>query len=353
LKNDIILRFLTSPTTKVRRLGYFILITQDLKDKTLGAGLLEQNLLKKINERHFYLEEYCKCLPVKSRRPFITGEITNKDAARRYITTAQEAGLIEDIGQEFFNTKLGNVLAHLPCNPNPFKLTLEQKFFILKLLLKLDYDCLKLLAHLMKFNVEPHKFPKQFQEGLIKFLEDKPEAKKVKERIIKWKNVERYVTEHIKATRLEWLTDLGIVAFWNKITDYVLLKDEFYTFFEGDFQENTFERSFPYKFYLLYFKDFSTPVRELKSLSQDEKLEYLRDVLVKAFEYFKPHPSIHKISADQFIEYSTCTLLTRYGVIANKFEILELLEDNKITEKFNLKFTKMHSRDDTGFIQKV
>lgn len=205
----------------------------------------------------------------------------------------------------------------------------------------------------MKFNVEPHKFPKQFQEGLIKFLEDKPEAKKVKERIIKWKNVERYVTEHIKATRLEWLTDLGIVAFWNKINDYVLLKDEFYTFFEGDFRENTFERSFPYKFYLLYFKDFSTPIKELKSLSQDEKLEYLRDVLVKAFEYFKPHPSIRKISADQFIEYSTCTLLTRYGVIANKFEILELLEDNKITEKFNLKFTKMHSRDDTGFIKKV
>lgn len=60
---------ISSPTTKVRRLGYFILFSQILRENPLPHLILQQRIIDddSLEKNRELLEKACKQLPVRRR----------------------------------------------------------------------------------------------------------------------------------------------------------------------------------------------------------------------------------------------------------------------------------------------
>ena len=134
MHSDIILipQRLTRPNTKVRRLGYFVAILSIIQDKEVPINILEKEILEWSNNNELALKQYSSSLPVcRRRKEKIVGEIRTLDAARRYINTCLELGLLAKI-RGYIVSKMGRVLIALPFDGNPFKLSIGRTFIILK-----------------------------------------------------------------------------------------------------------------------------------------------------------------------------------------------------------------------------
>jgi len=357
---------LTSLNVKVRRLGYICSITKILRESTLSTTFLAQRLERWAIENRRHLVEYSKYIPFHRKKfKIIPGEITpspKHNASLRYIKTTYELNLITKIGEEWRNTKYGDILACLESNKNPFELSLSQICFLLKIILKSDYDRIRSIASLIsqglldkeerwKYFVEKEKeflLIKKRQTDNVNIIKSIDKALK---HLQEWRrNPKKYYLENIEAPRIEWLWDLKIIN-WSSSKKRIYLPSIKTIFFE---QEILSEYWLQNDYYHAFHKAFKE-----KILSSNEKIVYWNDLderertelinhyLEESYRLFGSK-LIWKIAASQFFEYTCCNLLCRRGIVTT-FEDVERTLD-KLSK---YKFRKMIDKTDIGFIVKL
>ncbi|MHA1874143.1 MAG: hypothetical protein ACTSVB_08515 [Candidatus Heimdallarchaeaceae archaeon] len=356
-------QILTSPNMKVRRLGYFCLLLNEIEGVLKYRDLVK--LLIEINEKYRgYLAEYMREIGkprmYKSKYGYVfSGEISRSIRnAENYLDTSIELGLLAPLGTAYREglivkiprklklapSKLGFILKRLPKTDNPFKLSTYQKFFLLKRLLYSDYDTLKALFEAKKTS-KGKQLAYIFQQKLFVRLKEKlsvgnvrlKEAMYLKDRLNiikeKWRKPEKYF-EHIKASREGWLIDLLGKDYEDKIR--IFLSEMFigYDWRNTNYPKifaNAFEENLPTT---ILFNELSISMQKKK-------------IMEKLSEAFRIFPSsINRISASQFFEYAQCILLCREGIIATYNDIENILTKTK--DKYI--FRKTADKDDIGYV---
>ena len=98
MNNGLILepQRLTSPTVKVRRLGYLTAIPSIVDDREIQIRTLKKHLLDWAIENSRFFRHYSITLPVtRLRRKLLAGEIKTIGAAGRDVKSGEELGLIK------------------------------------------------------------------------------------------------------------------------------------------------------------------------------------------------------------------------------------------------------------------
>ena len=281
------------------------------------------------------MKAYSTTLPVSRRGGIsVVGEITTKgkstEAANRYIDTAREMQLIVRIGREWQNTKTGNVLAALPSNKNIFQLSMAQRFILLRTLLETDYLYLKVLIDLIPYrgqSNDPGRFRVEVSsciENLLKQIKNPNEVQKLKKArksMDDWESPESYYRENIRAPRLEWLVDLGIVTKWHQRVNYIALGPSASRFFvEPDLTTKWINANYAKAFHECFKEDLPKSKR-WTSLSEKSQQKFISKYIGRAMQIFRPSPKVDKISAWQFLTYTECMLLVEKGVIAAESDL--------------------------------
>lgn len=83
--------------------------------------VLQQRIIDERSKNRELLEEACRELPVRrAKSEYVTGEICTEDAFKRYIETAINFGLVQELSGRLYNTKRGEILPALNASDNPF-----------------------------------------------------------------------------------------------------------------------------------------------------------------------------------------------------------------------------------------
>jgi hypothetical protein len=324
------LQRLTIPNTKVRRLGYFALFSKMIENTPLTRSSVLKLIIEEESKNDLFLKEACKQSPVSPKN--ITGEICSKgkskgeDAFERYLGTATELGLILEMSGRLYNTKRGEVLSALGRNvQNPFILSLAQKYWFLRLILEKDYDYFR---NVLFCSIKPdsneeltfiHMVQELWRSKLAQGNFKSPEAyDAIKEAIeAKWTS-RRYYPENIKAPRLEWFADLGLIDSWNKGLNKVVARESLKVLLDSG------DRCFSTLF-VLHMKQFVkgsiTYWRELPSKNRDE---WLKRFVTESFNLFTTE-ALPRISVNQIIEYGL-SILAESGIICENDEFESALE---------------------------
>ncbi|MCS7109703.1 MAG: hypothetical protein NZ903_02825, partial [Candidatus Micrarchaeota archaeon] len=167
------------------------------------------------------------------------------------------------------------------------------------------------------------------------------------------KNPERFYRENIKATRLEWLLDLKLLAKWDQERQSYSFRPESGLFFEetvlSDYWLNNI---YPYHFYECFKFMFKKKAKKWEELSTNLRRQLLKKFLAESLDLFKPTSALPKISASQFFEYSIAMLLSKYCVIVNYEHLEKDIIKNVPSQALPYRFVKMISVDDIGYIVK-
>jgi hypothetical protein len=316
-------------------------------------------LLRRAGELERPLAEYCSTLHVSRRQGSrIVGAIATKEAARRYIGTAVEMGVMLPLGIECQNTKTGHLLAAVPSTKNPFSLSMPQRLILLEALLRGDYLYLKTLVELILDKEDTNDY-RQFRQRILSHIDSVVKESKnpdeirqlrnTRKSLLSWKRPDRYYREDIRAPRLEWLLDLGLLTKWNQQVDYLALRSGADRFFStADFDEQWFDEEFAGLFQSCFEDELPGPSHwdDLPRTRQDFSL---RKYLEKAMPLFRPARGVDKISISQFLTYTICMLLTEKGVIASRKQLESALADfTRSSSKY--RDVRMTSGVDIGYI---
>jgi hypothetical protein len=350
---------LTSPTTKVRRLGYFIVFCKTI-EKELLFSLFSQKVFTQKEELHLKLDEYCRSLPVRRHGNYvITGEITKKDSLDRYYSTALEMGLLEKIGNTILLSKRGQIFVALPAKNNPFDLTIPQIHFFLRTILRKDYDYQRSLLNIIlsgkhyqredrifRQKVKSIWLNKENKAASLDRMQELNILRKSLSDISRWENPERYYHENIRATRLEWLLDLKLLEYWNIPMNRITIEPKIDVFFH-----NT-EAQYTNNFYECFKKHFKVPVVHWQTLSQNQKEVLIESLLDESMSLFGSEDRLGKISANQFFEYSTSKLVGE-GILISTLDLERNLIDFLATRRAAYRYVKIISDVDAGYISRT
>lgn len=367
MNNDLILepQRLTSPTVKVRRLGYLVAIPSIVNNREIPVRTLKKHLLDWAEENATFFRHYSMSLPVtRLRRWLLAGEITTIGAAGRYIKTCEELGLIVRM-KGFKISKIGKAISALSIDGNPFELPIGQLFVVLKWLLEKDYDALSTLVKIL-LNREEDQV-EFFQEEIERRLDEKVEratrmnrfylVDKLKRRIEllrSWRSPHRYYHENIKAPRLEWMLDLKLLKYWNQRVDAFDLQDNVRKFFPSDNIGNRWlQDEFPYLFANFYSDSFKKRMVYWSNLPQNERLELLSSLMSRSMEIFETGPELRKISANQFFEYSLAFLIQNRSIVVPLSRLEKDLIDFIESGKLEYRYVQTVSVADRGYIARL
>jgi hypothetical protein len=174
--------------------------------------------------------------------------------------------------------------------------------------------------------------------------------RRFRESIDGWEDPERYFSEQVKAPRLEWLVDLGLVTRWNQVANYFALRPGLSNFFlEPNPDDKYFDDTYSSLFYNC-FKDELPPAERWDDVSPAHRSKLLRKQLDYAMIVFKSG-SIDKISASQFLRFGVCKLLAENGIIASISQLEKTLID-LTSQSSNFRYVRMISDVDLGYIVK-
>jgi hypothetical protein len=367
-------RRLTSPTTKVRRLGYIIQIARLLRNsgplaEIILVGKLErfaQENKRSLDEYFHRNVDYSRWIRETPGGIKIQARYLKHDAARRYIATCRELGLVVRVAGPYQNSKSGNVLAVLDGGPNPFDLSLAQICYLLKTILQRDYDSLKVMADLIKER-EADDW-KMFQKKLLRRLKDEmgrtsspfdiQRIKAALNSVESWgskgkgdSSASRYYTENIKAPRIDWLLDLKVTDLakksgrFSRFREFLLsretigdswLADEYY----GDF----------YRVYSDLFKRGG--IKSWTDLPEEDRFLYLRRFVAKSYKELGQR-ELGRLSAIQFLEYSACSLLCTENIIATHYQLKKDTVELFSRPGMDYQIVKTVSGDDEGHIVRL
>lgn len=245
IKDDKSLPIL-STNTKVRRIGYFKVLSLFLDDN-------KQIPTNKINKR---FESYClKYKDAIDNSEFNKGlikETKNGISAKPYIEMAIDIELLNKINNILYAGKSLKVYQILKNeyskSSNIFELTTFDKMYFLECILRYDYFYFNNLLELIYIEgkVTYSNIVREFQSKLIKSLEEYKKQNQysfqryksptyntdrkvvnkldnILTRIRKWEKPEVYL-EHLIMPRLNWMLDFGIISFDNAKNEYNIEK---------------------------------------------------------------------------------------------------------------------------------
>lgn len=354
---------LTSPTIKVRRIGYLIQSTRILSSiDSLPAGIFIDKLIDWSKKNKRQLEQYTtEVLKKTAKSKVLPGEITGNDSAMRYIKVCNELGLVTNQinTRIWMNTKEGSILASLEGNKEyPFELSLEQICFLLKLFLQKDYDYLKVLVGLIGTRLidESEKFRTLVIDSFeLKFrhtsnIYEFEELKRGISDIKKWKKGKKYYQENIRDVRLGWLRDLKLL-FLSSYKGRYLINDAEKLFINPLITKEWLDNDYYSTFAQCYKKYFKRPIILWDNLTIKKKKQLFLKCLEEANTFFRS-PGMPSISASQFFGYGCCVLLCRYGVVATHNSLHEYLSKLSSEAKFPYNYRRMISDADRGYIIK-
>ena len=324
-----------------------------LKEKQFPKLLLQNRIIAKETENRKLLEQACKELRVIRRTAErVTGEIRSEDAFRRYLGTAMELGLVQELSGRLYNTKRGEILSALSKNGNPFKLNLAQSYLLLKILLDKDHDYLSSVIRCsIKNGANEYK---TFFDIVTKVWHQKLEKVNFKNikaydalKIAintKWKEPQSYYRENIRGPRLEWLSDLKAIEFWNIKKNRVIFRKNI-DILLGD-------KNFSYSF-ITYMKSLiKGSVTYWKEIPWQKRNKLVARILKQSFNVFKISDAFPKISADQLLEYGL-SILSESGIVC---EVDELDDAVKLFMQSNLdryRYVTIISDADRGYISEL
>lgn len=212
-----------STNTKVRRLGYFKILSLFFEENKKVAAFA-------INKK---FENYClqfrEFLNSNQFKKGLISETKSGISAKPYIETANDLGLIYKINNIYYTGKSFKVYQTLQAEfnntSNIFELSDFDKLYFLECILKNDFFYFSNLLELIFVNekITYSKLVKTFQAQLIGCLEDYKNLNVFEDRkalinidtiltrIKKWEKADIYL-EHILMPRLNWMLDLGIIS---------------------------------------------------------------------------------------------------------------------------------------------
>jgi len=364
LNNNIILypQRLTSPTVKVRRLGYLAAIPSIIQDREMPIRVLKKAVLDWARENHTFFRHYSLGLPVsRLKRRKLTGEIETLGAAGRYINTCQELGLLVKM-KGFRISKIGKAITVLPTNGNPFELSIGKLFVILKSLLEKDYDAFSILlkTSVKKDRDEIEFFRNEMQRRLYEKIELASRMnklyivdmlKKRVEYIKNWRSPRRYYLENIKAPRLEWMLDLKFIKHWNQRTNVFELQNSVEEFFKKEIiSHDWLQNEYPYIFAEFYSDLFPKELRDWNTLPSDERLVIMNFLISKCMKVFKTGLELGKISANEFFEFSLAFLMQHKSIITPLSSFEKDLINFTRSGKLKFSYVQTVSKADKGYI---
>ena len=212
-----------STNTKVRRLGYFKILSLFFEENKKVAAFA-------INKK---FENYClqfrEFLNSNQFKKGLISETKSGISAKPYIETANDLGLIYKINNIYYTGKSFKVYQTLQAEfnntSNIFELSDFDKLYFLECILKNDFFYFSNLLELIFVDekITYSKLVKTFQAQLIGCLEDYKNLNVFEDRkalinidtiltrIKKWEKADIYL-EHILMPRLNWMLDLGIIS---------------------------------------------------------------------------------------------------------------------------------------------
>ena len=368
MKDDLILepQRLTSPTVKVRRLGYLVSIPSMIQDREVPIEILKRNVLNWAKQNRTFFEHYSLELPVaRAKRRLLTGEIKTLGAAGRYIKTCEELGFIVKV-RGFRTSKKGKAISALSAKKNPFRLSIGQIFLVLKSLLEKDYDSLSVLVKILGVSERDRidLFRQKVQTRLYRKIEKATEMnrlylvdllRKRAEQMRTWKKPKRYYLENIEAPRIEWMLDLKFIKHWNQRINSFDIKENVQRFFEKEIIDYEWlEDGFPSVFVDFYAGLLKEKVKYWNNLNREERLDLLNKLLEESMKLFRTEAEIGKISANEFFEYSLASLIQNQSIVATPISEFEedLIDYTKIG-RLRYRYVKTVSPADRGYIVKL
>ncbi len=363
-----------STNTKVRRLGYFKILSLFLDEN-------KQIPTSNINKR---FETFClKYKDVLDNSEFNKGlikETKNGISAKPYIEMAIDIELLNKINNILYVGKSLKVYQALKNDysnsSNIFELATFDKMYFLECILRYDYFYFSNLLDLIYIEgkVTYSKIVSEFQSKLIKSLEEYKKQNQysfqgyksptyntdrkvvskldiILNRIRKWEKAEVYL-EHLIMPRLNWMLDFGIISFDNSKNEYNIEKigDNLFRHLCIWNDINTEKIISPSKFldnFMIHLFDdcfnnniVSNP-DDIKSI-----LDRIYNHIENSFEIFKTLAP-NRVTASQAANY------TKYKLyIDDKIKVGYSFILNKLSEKEQDKFIfKYQEQYQDGYIQ--
>jgi hypothetical protein len=213
--------------TKVRRLGYFKLLSEYLSsEKSVGVGVINRSF-------EDFCQQYTNHLINYKNSKGLISKTVKGTSAKPYINIAVSLGLLNLIGNQYYQGKVFKVYGVLKRSfqdntDNYFVLSSFDRCFFLERILFSDYLYIKAILEFLNkspvttYNEMLTKFQRRLIAAIIEFRNDislhkqhgkiQRKAGDLIERIRSWRKPEIYL-EHVLMPRINWLYDLEIINF--------------------------------------------------------------------------------------------------------------------------------------------
>ncbi|MEX2477181.1 MAG: hypothetical protein WD357_02015 [Gracilimonas sp.] len=360
---------IVSTNTKVRRIGYFKLLSDFL--------MKESRISEKLINRKFeeFVAPYNKELILYKNNKGIIEETKRGTSAKPYIETAKALNFIHKTNRVYSTGKLFKVYGAIQYErknntSNIFRLDKFDKLYFLEAILKNDFFYTSLLLEWLYFSSEELSYEtllnnfypyilmrlNQYLSSSIlnKGSKNYQELKKVSERITSWKKPLVYL-EHILMPRINWLFDLELIkidknlnllitregkrlfqniCFWNDINwSPIINSNEFLNFFAV----HTFDSAFQKSKHIQYEDDVKKII--------NNKIDNYVDISFKYFKTLAPNrvTSSQSINYTKYMLYLNDDLTVGYRYISN---YLAADDQNRFIYKFQRQYGD-------GYIQRI
>jgi hypothetical protein len=345
------LQRVTSASTKVRRLGYFVLFSRILGKDPVPRLVLQQRVIDEKSGNRELLEEACRELPVKrAKSEHVTGEICTEDAFRRYLETAISFRLVQELSGRLYNTKRGEILQALNQGENAFKLNLSQSCLLLRAISEKDYDYTRTVIESSSKNgpdehVTFFSNVKEIWKQKLARIEHRniKEYDDLKKAIgTKWDKAKSYYSEDIRSPRLEWLLDLKVIEFWNMRKNRVTFRANPEKLLDNEGNSS--------KTFVSYMRPLlSSSVVYWNEMPLLKRKSMLESLLKQSFTFFKADPALRKISVNQLLEYGV-SLLSGSGIVCEIGDLDDELEQFIKSRSEKYRYVRIISEADRGYI---
>ncbi|MBP1838624.1 hypothetical protein [Formosa algae] len=208
-----------STNTKVRRLGYFKLVSSFIENKKVTAVTINRKF-------EVFSVNFTQELTVNENSKGLIKVTKTGISAKPYIDTAVNFDFINKINNFYSSGKQLKVYqvlhSELPKNSNVFSLSDFDKIFFLENILKYDYFYFSNLLEVIYINERTSYIDiiSVYKDKLINQLKEfnsfnrnrkvSNEINTVLKRILNWEKPEKYL-EHVIMPRLNWMLDLNLI----------------------------------------------------------------------------------------------------------------------------------------------
>lgn len=351
-----------STNTKVRRLGYFKILSFFLNEnKKVPATIINKKF-----------ENYClkfeKILDENKFKKGLIKETKTGISAKPYINTAQDFEFLNKINNIFNTGKDFKVYQILQNNytksSNIFELSKFDKVFFLEIILRYDYFYFSNLLELLFINekIEYSSLVQIYQDKIIKCLENHKESNKfgdrkvlndineIINRIKKWEKPITYL-EHIIMPRINWMMDLGLVTDSNKSFEITEIGKKLFNHLciwnDLNTEEIISPEAFLDRFIIHLFDDCFINNTEKNDHNLDYVLEKLYNYINESFDLFKTLAP-NRVTASQAINYTKYKLYLNDNIKV-EFQFIKNKLEDKNQNHFIFKFQEQYQ---DGYIQK-